>query len=90
METNDQCLISNAFTVEMDKNKEYMFIYNGKTDQVFQFDKSGKFIRELGRQGNGPGEHNVVLSLAIDDEKRKYIHSITQVPPSYTPLMVFS
>lgn len=43
LETNDQCLISNAFTVEMDKNKEYMFIYNGKTDQVFQFDKSGKF-----------------------------------------------
>lgn len=71
LETNDQCLISNAFTVEMDKNKEYMFIYNGKTDQVFQFDKSGKFIRELGRQGNGPGEHNVVLSLAIDDEKKE-------------------
>lgn len=67
LETTDSCLISNAFTVKMDKDKDYIFIYNGKTDQVFQFSSTGRFIREVGRQGNGPGEHNVVLSLAIDD-----------------------
>ncbi|MDY3069170.1 MAG: 6-bladed beta-propeller [Parabacteroides sp.] len=68
LETTDSCLISNAFIVKMDKNKENIFVYNGKTDQVFQFNHAGKFIREVGRQGNGPGEHNVVLSLAIDDK----------------------
>lgn len=71
LETTDSCLISNAFIIKMDKNKEYMFIYNGKTDQVFQFSSTGKFIKEVGRQGNGPGEHNVVLGLAIDDQNKE-------------------
>ena len=32
------------------------------------FDGKGKFVRRIGRQGQGPGEYSLVLSLDVDRE----------------------
>ena len=55
LETNDSCLISN--TISLTADDDYIFLYNGKTKQVFQFNRKGKFIRQIGRVGEGPGEY---------------------------------
>ena len=47
LETTDSCLISNTSSLIADDN--YIFLSNGKTSQVFQFSRKGKFIRQIGR-----------------------------------------
>lgn len=55
LETTDSCLISNISSLIADD--DYIFLGNGKTSQVLQFDRQGKFIRQIGRVGEGPGEY---------------------------------
>lgn len=69
LETNDSCLISNLLNLQV--SDHYLFMYNGKTKQVLQFDRAGKFIRSIGRLGSGPGEYGLVTELAIDTELRE-------------------
>lgn len=64
LETNDSCLISNLLNLQV--SDDYLFMYNGKTKQVLQFDRAGKFVRPIGRLGKGPGEYGLVTELAID------------------------
>jgi hypothetical protein len=40
LETTDSCLISNLLNLQV--TTDYMFMYNGKTEEVLQFDQSGK------------------------------------------------
>lgn len=83
LETTDSSLIGNALTLAM--NDQYIFVHNGKTDQVLQFNSSGKFLREIGRHGNGPGEHNTVLNLALDNDKGElYIFHYSGPPAVYS------
>ena len=44
LETTDSCLISNVSNLVMDD--EFIFVENGKTQQIFQFTREGKFVRE--------------------------------------------
>lgn len=83
LETNDSCLISNVLSLQV--TREYIFVYNGKTDQIFQFDRTGKFIRQVGRHGNGPGEFDVVLNLCVDELKQEvYIFQYSAPPLVYS------
>lgn len=67
LETTDSCLISNLLSLQI--SKDFLFMYNGKSKQVFQFDRKGKFVRQVSRWGNGPGEYGQVGDLAIDNER---------------------
>lgn len=69
LETNDSCLISNLLNLQI--SKDYMFMYNGKSGQILQFDRKGKFVRKVSCEGNGPGEYGVVTELAIDNNKEE-------------------
>ncbi|MEG1615316.1 MAG: 6-bladed beta-propeller [Bacteroidales bacterium] len=69
LETNDSCLISNLLNLQL--SDEYLFMYNGKTRQVLQFDRKGKFVRPIGRPGGGPGEYGLVSELAIETDLRE-------------------
>ena len=72
LETSDSVLISNILDLRMTDN--YIFVYNGKTSEIFQFNRDGKFIRKIGREGNGPGEYSLITELGIDESnKRLYI-----------------
>lgn len=67
LETKDSCLISNLLNLQI--SKDFMFIYNGKTGKILQFDKKGKFIRQIAREGNGLGEYGLLSELALDNKK---------------------
>lgn len=71
LETTDSCLISNVTALIMDD--EFIFVQNGKTDQNFLFTRQGKFVREVGKVGEGPGEYPpyTVLDPALDTKKRE-------------------
>ena len=49
LETTDSCLISNVTYLVMDD--DFIFIQNGKTDQIFKFTRQGKFVCQIGRMG---------------------------------------
>ncbi len=41
--------------------------------RVVKFDKNGKFLLEWGTKGSGPGQFNLVHSVAVDAQKRVYV-----------------
>ena len=69
LETNDSCLVSNPLDLQV--SADFLFMYNGKTGQVLQFDRAGKFLRAVGRQGNGPGEYGMVSNLAVNNAQKE-------------------
>lgn len=60
---------------------EYMFILSFEDYKVFQFDRKGKYIRTITRQGQGPGELQTPgLTIWTDDEQRKvYISELENI-----------
>lgn len=46
-----------------------IFVVNGRTHNVFKFDKHGKFLKKFGRRGEGPGHHYHPDSPSILDNK---------------------
>jgi hypothetical protein len=64
LETNDSCLITGI--TEIEKSSEYLFI-NDAGKRILQFDPTGKFIKQVGSNGRGPGEYIGIISIAIDN-----------------------
>lgn len=50
-------------------NGNYIFALSG--GQVYQFDKTGKFLGQIGRIGNGPGEYLSISDICISSDLRK-------------------
>ena len=46
---------------------------NGKNNRVVKFSKDGKFIKEWGRKGSGPGEISEPHSIAMDSRGRLFV-----------------
>lgn len=67
LETNEKSLIRRI--VEIDFSKNYIFISD--FDRLTQFDRKGKFIRQVGSNGRGPGEYIHVSSFCIDENSEK-------------------
>lgn len=44
-------------------------------DGVFKFTQEGEYIRQIGRTGQGPGEHTLVLGIDIDRIRREIVVS---------------
>jgi hypothetical protein len=64
LETSPQCLIQ-----EIDKilfSKSFIFV-NDTRNRLLQFDKNGKFIRQIGSQGRGPAEYLYVYDFCINE-----------------------
>jgi len=45
---------------------------NGKNNRIVKFDKNGKFIKEWGHKGSGPGEFSEVHTIAFDSQGRLF------------------
>ena len=83
LETNESCFISNALDLQI--SDQYIFVYNGKTEQILQFSRTGKFIKQIGRSGNGPGEFSSILNIAIDNSRKElYIFQYSAPPVVYS------
>jgi DNA-binding beta-propeller fold protein YncE len=46
---------------------------NGKNNRVVKFSKDGKFLKEWGRKGSGPGEMSEPHTIAIDSQGRLFV-----------------
>lgn len=46
---------------------------------ILQFSHNGKFIRNIGKKGNGPGEYTTCMKMSIDEKREKiYVQTQTQ------------
>ena len=72
LETNSKILIDEL----VDIGNQYLRVTdNYLVLNSLLFNKSGKYIRTIGRQGNGPGEYLAIRDVTIDDEgKRVFIY----------------
>ena len=77
LETLNQCLLPPKIGVNL--TKDFIFVWSGY--QLYQFDKEGKFIRQIGKKGQGPGEY-MLSKLGFDDvNSRILVVSNTSATP---------
>ncbi len=76
LETNESCLISKPKKVLFRKTKIYIQdFYN----HLYQFNSNGKFIKEIGKKGRGPGEYIQMAGFDIDENDNIYIIDMVKV-----------
>ncbi len=63
LETNDSCVLHGVYRLMLTNN--YILVSDGSV--LYQFDLSGKFIRQIGRYGRGPGEHGRRIKVDIQN-----------------------
>jgi hypothetical protein len=75
LETKDECLINEASIVYVGivNNNFLIADLNG----CYMFDSDGKFIRQVGRKGEGPGEHATIGNVFYDDLTKNIFISST-------------
>lgn len=67
LETNNKCLMKRLRTTNILQTKDYFFL--PWIEKLFQYTRDGKFVRTIGRKGNGPGEFNWIMQIDVDEEK---------------------
>ncbi len=76
LETRPECLVSNASRVI---GKKYIVLLNSEPPQILLFDRTGKFIRPIGKVGKGPGEYTYPNHIDFSpDEERILVHDVRQ------------
>lgn len=63
LEENESCMLGNIFKVCVIDNS--LFITDGSSNSIYEFDLNGVFIRKIGQVGNGPGEYRSVSDFSI-------------------------
>lgn len=69
LETTDSSLFEGIESVEISEDR--IFIINNKCDKVLVFDRTGKFITQIGGYGTGPGEYLSPYVLHIDNKNKR-------------------
>jgi hypothetical protein len=67
LESSEKCLIGNIQKVIM--TSKYCFILSGNS--VYQFLRSGKFVRAIGNIGRGPKEFLDIFDFAVNEKEEK-------------------
>lgn len=65
LETKEECLISNIFNLI--STKDFYFVLNS-FNNIYQFDKKGMFVQQIGNTGRGPGEYQQLGAMAVNEE----------------------
>lgn len=81
LETNDSCLMRKVKCVQI--TKDYIFaVQCASGNSICQFDRKGRFIRNISTAGHGWGDVKWVLSLAANEQDKElyviYPHADTQ------------
>ena len=84
LETNDQCLIGEITKIITYRDRIYILdMY--KTESVFIFDNTGKWINTIHRKGQGPEEYINITDIFVDDKTQ----SLCLLCRSNKKIMVF-
>lgn len=65
LETQDSILVGDI--KQPKRTEKFVFIYSRNQNHVMMFDTSGKFIRKIGRVGQGPGEIANIDFFTVSD-----------------------
>ncbi len=71
LETSDESLLANIFqTISTDTDIFVRAAYSSDSDDaaVWQFDRNGKFVRQLGAIGEGPGEYMAISNIVLRND----------------------
>jgi hypothetical protein len=77
LETSDQILLRPDINVYLTRD----FIFTQLYSEIYQFDHMGKFIRQIGREGQGPGEFKLSHFGVDDNNHRIFVVSYTNRGP---------
>jgi hypothetical protein len=70
LEDTDDALIGDISRIKVSNN--YIFVLDAWiAKKLFVFDKNGKYLRQIGSKGQGPGEYLTIMDFCIDAEKRE-------------------
>jgi hypothetical protein len=65
LQTTPDCPIAHITDMEIDTKGNFIVADGWQSIGVYVFDRDGKFVKELGRKGQGPGEYANPVSLEI-------------------------
>jgi hypothetical protein len=70
LEDHDYAIIGAINEIQVFDN--YIFVFDKfKAKKLFVFDKNGKYVRQIGNSGQGPGEYVELNDFCINKEKRE-------------------
>ncbi len=69
LQTDSSCLVGNCWENNIIRSKKYYFLADGKN--LFQYLLNGKFIRNIGSVGQGPGEYTWITDIDVLDESNR-------------------
>ncbi len=69
LEVNEKCQIGRISEIIEIKSHNRILITDTKNSEIFLFTLDGKFIKQVGRRGKGPGEFEKLESVYFYDEK---------------------
>jgi len=67
LETNPNCMIERIEHISFSED----FIFIADYTKTLQFDRKGKFLRQIGANGRGPGEYLGITGFCIDQKNKK-------------------
>lgn len=76
LETTPECLIQEIKKILFSDS----FIFVSDFKRLLQFDRNGKFIRQIGSAGMGPGEYISVGDFCIDEQKKEIYIIFSSAP----------
>jgi len=76
LETDSSCLIMEIKKVIF--HKDHYYVFDESAQNILKFNATGKFIKKIGKSGEGPGEFFEIHDFTIDSEK-----DILYVPDYY-------
>ena len=66
---DDEPLFRDFFIYDVQQCDSFLFLLG--SEHIFMYDASGKFLRQIGRKGQGPGEYvNLNAPLQLDEKNR--------------------
>ncbi len=71
LETNPDCLISSGTSLIV--GKKYILFLNRQPAKLFLFERSGRFLREIGKLGKGPGEYERPSDIDLNSTEDKVL-----------------
>lgn len=73
LDSDPKCLIQNIRKVELSDSCIFVKDFN----KLYVFDRTGKFVRQIGALGRGPAEQTFLINFCIDEIKKEiYIISL--------------
>jgi hypothetical protein len=71
LETRPESMIDQVRKVLIDNDLVFVLSHTNPVAHLFIFSNTGKFIRQIGKQGRGPGEYSSVHDFALDRKNKK-------------------